>query len=147
MVSESEDASAVTANSATDSTKMFAILTSIVTAEPAEIKTEPTLMAATISATPMMIATQNRHVKKAKLLAEHRKSAENPTSGVKVNFNLSNFGSWPEVNLGLGCSFRFNRNLTIFSEEYDSTFNANLKLQRRSCAALCRILLLPAIAV
>ena len=36
------------------------------------------------SATTVMIVTQNRHVKKAKLLAEHRKSAESATSGVKV---------------------------------------------------------------
>lgn len=36
------------------------------------------------SATTVVIVTQNRHVKKAKLLAEHRKSAECATSGVKV---------------------------------------------------------------
>ena len=43
---------------------------------------------ASMPVTAVMMVTQNRHVKKAKLLAEHRKSAECATSGVKVRKNL-----------------------------------------------------------
>lgn len=71
-----------------------ATLTSNVTTLKAEsvlISTELKLPASatkptTFSATTVMTVTQNRHVKKAKLLAEHRKNAENALIGVKVCF-------------------------------------------------------------
>ena len=55
----------------------------VVTADATPKPTE-----ASMPATAVMMVTQNRHVKKAKLLAEHRKSAECATSGVKVRKNL-----------------------------------------------------------